>query len=84
MCVFLTLEWNKTCFGIVNVVLLEMKNINQPLIISSVFFQVKPSQKTSVTQKNVSPAHNAQVYYVWRRPAQTPMMPPVYANMATI
>lgn len=44
---------------------------------------MKRSQKTSVTKRNVSPAHNAQVYSAWKPPAQTPTMPSVCATMAT-
>lgn len=50
---------------------------------SSLSFQVKPSQKTSVTQRDVSPAQYAQVCSAWKRPAQTPTTPPVCATMAT-
>lgn len=47
-------------------------------------FQVKHSQKTLATQRNVSPAQNAQVCSSWKRRALTPMTPRAHATMATI
>lgn len=44
---------------------------------------MKPSPKTSVTRRVVSPARCARVCSAWRRPARTPTTPTVCATTAT-
>lgn len=50
---------------------------------SSLFLQVKPSQKAWATQRNVSPARSAQVYCACILPALTPPTPFARATMVS-